>query len=136
KLVAGDTAAAATLAQKALDQHTNDPGRAYFILARANIMSGKMDAAVQDLNAAVKESHDLRTISWSHIYLGRLDDLQGDRTAALAEYKAAMQSRDGRQDTSRAAEDGLKAPFAPPQAGQQGSQRQGDSGGNGADASH
>ena len=136
KLIAGDTSAAATLAQKALDQHTTDPGRAYFILARANIMSGKMDAAVQDFNQAIKVAHDLRTVAWSHIYLGRLDDLQGDRTAAVAEYQAAMQSRDGRQDTSRAAEAGLKAPFGPPHAAQQGSQGQDDPGGDGADTSH
>ncbi len=135
-LIAGDTSAAATLAQKALDQHTTDPGRAYFILARANIMSGKMDAAVQDFNQAIKGARDLRTVAWSHIYLGRLDDLQGDRTAAVAEYQAAMQSRDGRPDTSRAAEAGLKAPFAPPQAAQQGSQGQDDPGGDGADTSH
>jgi hypothetical protein len=124
KLIAGDTTAAAQLAQRALDLHTSDPGRAYFILARANIMSGKMDAAVQDFNEAVKVSHDLRTIAWSHIYLGRLDDLQGDRTAAVTEYQAAMQSRDGRQDTSQAAQAGLKSPFAPPQAAQQGSHGQ------------
>lgn len=136
KLIAGDTAAAAQLAERALDQHTSDPGRAYFILARANIMSGKMNAAVQDFNEAVKVSHDLRTIAWSHIYLGRLDDLQGDRTAAVAEYQAAMQSRDGRQDTSRAAEAGLKTPFAPPQAAQQGSHGQDDPAGNGTDTSH
>ncbi len=135
KLIAGDSAAAIALAQRSLDQHTTDPGRAYFILARANIMSGKMDAAVEDFNQAAKVSHDLRTIAWSHIYLGRLDDMQGDRNAAVAEYQAAMQSRDGRQDTSRAAEAGLKAPFAPPQA-QQGSHRQDDSGGDGTDTSH
>jgi tetratricopeptide (TPR) repeat protein len=136
KLIAGDTAGAIVLAQKALDEHTTDPGRAYFILARANIMSGKMDTAVQDFGQAVKTSHDLRTIAWSHIYLGRLDDMQGDRTAAVVEYKAAMQSRDGRQDTSQAAEAGLKAPFAPPQAAQQGSQGRNDSGGDGAESSH
>jgi hypothetical protein len=136
KLIAGDTAGAIALAQKALDQHTADPGRAYFILARANIMSGKMDTAVEDFSQAVKISHDLRTIAWSHIYLGRLDDMQGDRTAAVAEYKAAMQSRDGRQDTSRAAEAGLKASFAPPQAAQQDSQGGGDSGGGGTESSH
>jgi hypothetical protein len=90
-----------------------------------------MDAAVQDFNEAVKVSHDLRTIAWSHIYLGRLDDLQGDRTAAVAEYQAAMLSRDGRQDTSQAAQAGLKSPFAPPQAAQQGSHGQDDPGGNG-----
>ena len=136
KLIAGDTAGAIVLAQKALDQHTTDPGRAYFILARASIMSGKMDTAVQDFEQAVKISHDLRTIAWSHIYLGRLDDMQGDRTAAVAEYKAAMQSRDGRQDTSRAAEAGLKAPFAPPQAAQQGSQGRDDSDAGGTGTSH
>jgi hypothetical protein len=52
------------------------------------------------------------------------------------EYKAAMQSRDGRQDTSQAAEAGLKAPFAPPQAAQQGSHGREDSGGDGAESSH
>ena len=133
KLIAGNTAAAAQLAQQALDQHTSNPGRAHFILARADIMSGKMDAAVQEFTEASKVSHDLRTIAWSHIYLGRLDDLQGDRSAAVAEYQAAMQSRDGRQDTSRAAEAGLKAPFAPPQAAQRGHD---DSSGDGAASSH
>jgi hypothetical protein len=132
KLVAGDTTAATQLAQKALDQHTNDPGRAYFILARASIMNGKMDAAVQEFTQAAKISHDLRTIAWSHIYLGRLDDLQGDRSAAIAEYQAAMRSRDGRQDTSQAAEAGLKAPFSPPQAAQQGSHGQDDSSAGGS----
>ena len=136
KLIAGDTAAAAQLAQRALDQHTNNPGRAYFILARADIMSGKMDAAVQEFTKAAKVSHDLRRIAWSHIYLGRLDDLQGDRSAAVAEYQAAMQSRDGRQDTSQAAEAGLKAPFAPPQAAQQGSHGQDDGSADGAASSH
>ena len=136
KLIAGDTAAAAQLAQQALDQHTSNPGRAQFILARASIMSGKMDAAVQAFTQAAKISHDLRTVAWSHIYLGRLDDLQGDRSAAIAEYQAAMQSRDGRPDTSRAAEAGLKAPFAPPQAAQQGSHEQDDSSDNGAASPH
>lgn len=116
KLSAGDAAGAAQLAQRALTQHTPYPGRAEFILARANIMSGKMDAAVQSFQDAIQKSHNLRTISWSHIYLGRLDDLQGDRAAAIKEYQAAMVSRDGRPDTKEAATAGLKVPFAPPQA--------------------
>ena len=77
KLIAGDSAGAIVLAQRALDQHTTDPGRAYFILARANITSGKMDAAVQDFNQAVKVAHDLRTIAWSHIYLGTFGRFAG-----------------------------------------------------------
>jgi len=118
KLVAGDTTGAAQLAQQALTQHTADPGRAQFILARANIMSGKMEAAEQAFTQAAQLSHDPRIVAWSHIYLGRLDDLQEDRPAAIAEYQEAMKARDGKTDTKDAAEAGLKAPFAPPQAAQ------------------
>lgn len=116
KLVAGDTAGATQLAQQALAQHTAHPGRAQFILARASIMSGKMEAAEQAFTQATQLSHDPRTIAWSHIYLGRLDDLQQDRPAAIAEYQQAMKTRDGKSDTKDAAEAGLQAPFAPPQA--------------------
>lgn len=118
KLVAGDLNGATQLAQQALQQHTADPGRAQFILARADIMSGKMEAAEQAFNLAAQDSHDPRTVAWSHIYLGRLDDLQQDRPAAIAEYQEAMKTRDGKPDTKDAAESGLKAPFAPPQAAQ------------------
>ncbi len=119
KLIAGDTAGAAALAQQALAAHTANPGRAQFLLARADIMSGKMEGAEQAFTEAAKVSHNLRTIAWSHIYLGRLADLQGDRTTAIAEYQAAMKTRDGKPDTQHAAEAGLKAPFAPPQAAKQ-----------------
>lgn len=130
KLVAGDTAGAEHLAQQALAEHTSNPGRAQFILARADIMSGKMDAAVQAFTQATQISHDLRIIAWSHIYLGRLDDLQGDRNAALVEYQAAMKSRDGSPDTMQAAEAGLKAPFSPPHAAEEDSSGQGNSAAN------
>ncbi len=127
KLIAGDVAGAATLAQQALAAHTGNPGRAQFLLARADIMSGKMEAAQQAFTEAAKVSHNLRTIAWSHIYLGRLADLQGDRTTAVTEYQAAMKTRDGKPDTKQAAESGLKAPFAPPQAAQRESNNAGDS---------
>lgn len=116
KLVAGDYPGAAELAQQALYQHTSSPGRAEFILARADIMSGKMGPAEQAFAIATKLSHNPRTIAWSHIYLGRLDDVEDNRAAAIAEYQAAMQTRDGKPDTKEAAEAGLKAPFGPPHA--------------------
>ncbi len=122
KLIAGDVAGAAALAQQALAGHTSNPGRAQFLLARADIMSGKMEAAEQAFTQAAKVSHDLRTLAWSHIYLGRLADLEGDRPTAVAEYRAAMDTRDGKPDTKQAAEAGLKAPFAPPQAAREDSQ--------------
>lgn len=90
-------------------------------------MRGKMEAAVQSFTQATQISHDPRTIAWSHIYLGRLDDLQDNRQAAITEYQAAMKARDGKADTKNAAEAGLKAPFAPPQSARQQPNRQDDS---------
>lgn len=119
KLLAGDVNGAMAAAQQVLAAHGEGQGRAEFLLARAEIMSGHASAARQDFETAAKTAHDLRTIAWSHIYLGRLDDLQGNRDAAIAQYQAAMQSRDGKPDTRQAAESGLKAPFAPPHASQQ-----------------
>jgi len=118
-LIAGDAPAAAKLARQALADHTANPGRAQFLLARAEIMSGQMEPAEQAFIEAAKISHNLRTISWSHIYLGRLNDLEGDRAAAVAQYQLAMKTRDGKPDTRQAAEAGLTAPFSPPQAAQE-----------------
>ncbi|MHB8301651.1 MAG: hypothetical protein ACYDC6_02255 [Acidobacteriaceae bacterium] len=126
KLASGDTAGAAQLAQQALAQRVGDPGRAQFILARADIMNGKMEAAQQAFTQAAQTSHDPRTVAWSHIYLGRLDDLQEDRPAAIAEYEEAMKSRDSKPDTKNAAESGLKTPFAPPQSARHASSASGD----------
>ena len=132
KLIAGDTAGAAKLAHEALAAHTANPGRAQFLLARAEIMSGNVEAAEQSFTQAAKVSHNLRTIAWSHIYLGRLADLQGDRATAVAEYQEAMKTRDGKPDTEQAAQAGLKNPFAPPQtARRDASSSAGDSPANG-----
>ena len=128
-LYTGDAAQAIQIAQQALAAHTAHAGRAQFILARADLISGKPEQAVDAFQQAVKLSHDPRTIAWSHIYLGRIDDVQDDRDSAIAEYKAAMQNRDGRPDTEQAAEQGLKQPYqlpsqhAQPDAGATGAQQ-------------
>ena len=57
-------------------------------------------------------SKDQRLLAWSHIYLGRVLDLECKRDQAVAEYKAALEVRDGRQDTHLAAERGLKSAYA------------------------
>jgi hypothetical protein len=41
-------------------------------------------------------------VSWSHIYLGRIKDLEGDREQALIEYRAAL-AVSGAPDSARAA---------------------------------
>ncbi len=110
-LIKGDVAGAKALAQKTLDAKTGDLARANFLLARIASMQGDMEEAAASYQQTIKLSHDLRTLAWSHIYLGRIDDIQNKRTEALAEYKAALAVRDGQPDTRKAAERGLKEQF-------------------------
>src|SRR6185437_9702505 len=109
-----DGPGAAALAEKALKQHDADPARAYFILARADLMNGKMEDAQTAFQQSVKLGHDARLLAWSHIYLGRILDVQQEREQAIAEYKLALAVRDGQPDTKEAAEGGLKKPFTLP----------------------
>ncbi len=110
-------AGAAQLAQEALAQN-EDPGRCYFVLARAASLSGNMQEAKDDFEKAAAASKDPRTVAWSHIYLGRILDLQDEREAAIEQYKAALSAGDISPDTRSAAERGLQSPYEPPEASQ------------------
>jgi hypothetical protein len=110
----GDPNSAIQLAQSALQNHTPDPARANFILARADLMVGKWKDAVPAFQQSIKLGHDPRLLAWSHIYLGQINDVLLNRDQAVAEYKAALAVRDGQPDTKQAAEAGLKKPFTLP----------------------
>ncbi len=114
KLMKGDVDAAATLAQQSLDARTGDAARANFILARCAVLHSKVSDAQHDFEETVRLSKDPRLLAWSHIYLGRIYDLEDDRDSAVTEYRAALNARDGQVDTKEAAERGLKAPYGPP----------------------
>ena len=114
KLIKGDPAGATQLAQQALDQHNGDPAYANYILAQAALLTGHMEAAQHSFEQAEHLSKDPRTLAWSHIYLGRIYDVEDDRDHAITEYRAALTVRDGQADTKQAAEKGLKQPFALP----------------------
>jgi tetratricopeptide (TPR) repeat protein len=115
KLMKGDVAGAGAIAQQALDSHTGDAGQADFILARVALMKGKIDDAEAAFKDALTASKTPRTLAWSHIYLGRIFDVEEQRDDALTEYKAALTVRDGQPDTKEAAETGIKTPFTLPQ---------------------
>jgi tetratricopeptide (TPR) repeat protein len=117
-LVSGNPAAAMQLAQEALAAG-EDPGRCYFVLARAASISGDMQDAKDDFVKAAGAAKDPRIVAWSHIYMGRILDLQDDREAAVEQYKAALSAGDSSADTRAAAERGLQAPYEPPEGSQQ-----------------
>jgi hypothetical protein len=113
-LIKGDAKTATDLSQTALKDHTGDPARANFILARASLVEGNIDDAEGAFRETVRLSSDARMLAWSHIYLGRILDVEDKRDDAVAEYKAALTVRDGQPDTKQAAEKGIKTPFALP----------------------
>jgi hypothetical protein len=116
-LMQGKTGDAQDLAEHALADPNADHARATYVLARIELMQGDPEKSMAGFEQTLALSKDPRTMAWSHIYLGRLYDIQNppDRAKAVAEYKAALTVRDGRPDTRQAAEAGLAKPFALPQ---------------------
>ena len=117
RLSDGDLGTASALARQALTVHSDtlqsvaDTARANFILARAAIMNGHPEEAINRFQTTLATTKEPRLLAWSHIYLGRMLDLDCKRDQAMAEYKRALETRDGQQDTRLAAERGGKAAY-------------------------
>ncbi|HYA23418.1 MAG TPA: hypothetical protein VEF05_04610 [Terriglobales bacterium] len=114
RLSAGDKDSAKKLAQQALDAKTEDPGRALFILAQVATMNRDMQGARNYFEQALGVAHEPKVVAWSHIYLGRIFDLQEDRAAALDHYRAALSAGGSLPEAKAAAERGLQQPYEPP----------------------
>jgi len=117
-LVTRNVDGAQQLAEQSLAEKKDDPGRAFFILARAATMKGDMAGAQKYFAQTVEVSREPRVLAWSHIYLGRIFDLQDNRQAALDHYRTALNSGQLDPQVRAAAENGLKQPYAPPQRSQ------------------
>ena len=119
KLSTGDISGAQKLAQQALDEKKEDTGYALFILARASTMSRDMEGARSYFERTLEVSKEQKLIAWSHIYLGRIYDLQEDRDSALVQYKAALSAGDPSPEVRNAAEKGMQQAYEPPTKPQQ-----------------
>jgi uncharacterized protein HemY len=115
RLSAGDPETAQKLAQQALDEQEEDPGRALFILAQVATANRDMEGARTYFQRALQTAREPKVVAWSHIYLARIWDLKEDRFAALEEYRAALNSAGSTVPEARkAAEKGLEQPYEPP----------------------
>jgi len=118
KLQAGDINGAGALARQFLAERNDsvqavaDAARADFVLARVAIMTGHPGEAVNRFQKTLATTKEPRLLAWSHIYLGRMLDLDCKRDQAVSEYKEALENRDGQQDTRLAAERGVKAAYS------------------------
>ena len=129
RLSAGDSASAEKLAKEALAEKTEDPGRAYFILAQI-ALNKNIDGARDYFEQALKATSEPKVVAWSHIYLGRIFDLQDDddngplRARAITHYKAALDVSGSLPEAKAAAEQGLQKPYAPPKNASDGESQQ------------
>ena len=114
RLSAGDAETAQKLAQEALDEKSEDPGRALFILAQVATMNRDIQGARNYFQRALEVAQEPKVVAWSHIYLGRIFDLQEDRAAALDHYRAALNAGALLPEAKAAAERGLQQPYEPP----------------------
>ena len=114
RLSEGDPDGAQKLAQQALDEHREDPGQALFIMAEAATMNRDMPGARKYFQQALEVAHEPRVVAWSHVYLGRIFDLQEDRETALDHYRAALTAGATVPEAKAAAERGIQQPYAPP----------------------
>jgi hypothetical protein len=114
KLYAGDSVTAKRLAQQALDEKSEDPGRALFILAQVATMNRDIEGARGYFQRALEASQEPKVVAWCHIYLGRIFDLQEDRAAAINQYRAALTAGAALPEAKAAAEHGMQQPYEPP----------------------
>jgi tetratricopeptide (TPR) repeat protein len=75
--------------QEVLEKTDPKSERALFGLAIVASNMRKPDLAEEYFQKTLETARDLRLVTWSHIYLGRLYDLRGKRDDALAQYRAA-----------------------------------------------
>jgi len=124
--IAQKNAAGASAAfEKVLAKYPNNI-RATYGLAIASVLSGDGDRAQELFEKIVASSNSESAsaesstevapdlVAWSHVYLGRIHDLEDERDQAVAEYQAAL-AVDGAPELARlAAQKGVSAAYKPP----------------------
>ncbi|HXC31957.1 MAG TPA: M1 family aminopeptidase [Verrucomicrobiae bacterium] len=100
--------------QKALELDAQN-ALADFRMGEAFFYQRNYAASAQAFRVALDAATDLNTKwteVWSHIYLGRIYDIQGDRTRAVNEYSKAKQTGDDTGGAQAEAEKALKKPYS------------------------
>lgn len=100
--------------QRALEEDRTN-ALADFRMGEAFFYQRNYAAAAQSFRDTLDAATDLQTKwteVWSHIYLGRIYDIQGDRTRAVNEYSKAKQTGDDTGGAQAEAEKSLKKAYS------------------------
>lgn len=85
--------------------------RALFGMAVVASNTRKPDTAEDYFKKTLEVARSSRIAAWSHIYLARIYDLEGNRKQALIQYRAASLAAGAFPDAWRAVQAGLAQPF-------------------------
>ena len=114
--------------------------RAEYGLAIASVMAGNADRAEELFAKLVSvpvaqpsssstpgQAADPSILSWSHVYLGRIHDIEGEREAAVHDYIGALAVEGAPEAARVAAQRGVQEPYKPHARGPaNGNERQND----------
>jgi hypothetical protein len=107
----GDLTAALIEYQKALDANKNSSLAAYRI-GEVFFMQRNYQSAANSFRDALRGDGDPRWVEvWSHIELGRIFDLTGQRDRAVNEYRLAVQTNDNTQGAVNEARALMQKPY-------------------------
>lgn len=110
-LAAGNYAAARENYERILrEMNPDEPGALYGMAVLASIEQDREQAKRYFLRT-LEQAHDPRMLAWTHIYLGRIYDIEGERQQALAHYQAALALNTRLDKVEQAARRGLERPF-------------------------
>jgi hypothetical protein len=122
QIASQDAKGASDTFQAAFKKYPDDP-RILYGMAIASVLSGKA-ARARDLfeelvsgraqsGATPGSSGDPAILAWSHVYLGRIDDLQDERELAVDEYHAALAVPGAPEAARAAAQSGVETAYKP-----------------------
>jgi tetratricopeptide (TPR) repeat protein len=107
----GDLAEALKEFQKALESNRNS-SLAHYRIAEVFFLQRNYQSSANEYREALNGDGEPRwTEVWSHIQLGKIFDVTGQRDRALREYRQAMQTNDNTQGAQDEARKYLQAPY-------------------------
>jgi tetratricopeptide (TPR) repeat protein len=125
QIASRDTEAAAGTFKTALAKYPNDP-RVVYGLAISSVLSGQGDRAKELFEQLISargsaasgsggasEPASPTILAWSHVYLGRIYDLQDERELAVFEYQAALAVAGAPEAARAAAQGGFEKAYEP-----------------------
>lgn len=99
------------LYERVLQGNGNGRGQASYGLGRIALDEADPDLALEHFAIAAESDSDTRIRAMAHIYMGRIQDILGNRDLAIGHYQSALDTGDTSPIIQQFGEQGLAEPF-------------------------